>query len=290
MSGSVSGPPARSTRVAVTVVVAGGTWLLVRLGDVLGVPAGSAVDLQRLMEQSDPALLAAALLRLLGLAAGVYLGGVLALATVADLVRWRPLARMSVRLTPAVLRRWVVGGANIGLAGGVIVTPVPVGGTPLQRTAAPASQNPPANPDDMVEDDMVEGDMVEGDKVETTAVMVKLDDEGLDDAAVGDAGLGDVDDDSDAYVDRNLDEDDDAAPRAVAAGPPAAPEDAWVVMPGESFWSIAEEVLADRDRGASIHELTAFWARLIDANRDRLADPHNPDLLFPGQELMVPEP
>jgi nucleoid-associated protein YgaU len=31
-----------------------------------------------------------------------------------------------------------------------------------------------------------------------------------------------------------------------------------------------------------------YWRRLIDANRDRLVDPGNPDLLLPGQELVLP--
>jgi hypothetical protein len=261
MSGSVSDVPTRSTRVAMTVLVAGGIWLLLRLGDLLGTPAGLAVDLQRWMDQTDPALLAAALLRLLGLLAGVYLGGVLAVATLADLVRWRALARLLVRVTPAVLRSWLVGSVTIGLASGVMVTSMPAAATPLQRTAA--------GPDDMAE---------------STAVMVKLDDVGRDDATVGD-------DDGD---DHHNPDGNEAEPPAVVAAPPASPaaaaspqEDVWVVSPGESFWSIAEEVL--EDRGTSTRELTAFWARFIDANRDRLADPHNPDLLFPGQELIVPE-
>jgi hypothetical protein len=31
-----------------------------------------------------------------------------------------------------------------------------------------------------------------------------------------------------------------------------------------------------------------YWRRLIDTNRDRLVDPGNPDLLVPGQELVLP--
>jgi hypothetical protein len=244
VSGLASDARARCTRLVVTLVVIGGVWMLARLGGVIGISAGSAVDLGRSVEQTDPALVAAALLRLVGLAAGVYLGGVLAVATLAGLVRWHPLARMSVRLTPAALRRWVLGGASIGLAGGVIATPTPVSATPVERVAA--SEDAP------------------GDLVESTAVMVKLD------------------------------EDDSSRPLAVAAATPvaapaaAADGDTWLVMPGESFWSIAEEILADT--GASTRELTAFWQRLIDANRDRLAHPDNPDLLFTGQELIVPEP
>ena len=56
----------------------------------------------------------------------------------------------------------------------------------------------------------------------------------------------------------------------------------WTVAPGESFWSIAERTVAD---GADV---ARYWRTLVDANRERLADPGNPDLLFPGQVLSLP--
>jgi nucleoid-associated protein YgaU len=31
-----------------------------------------------------------------------------------------------------------------------------------------------------------------------------------------------------------------------------------------------------------------YWAQLVDANRDRLVDPDDPDLLLPGQVLVLP--
>ena len=33
-----------------------------------------------------------------------------------------------------------------------------------------------------------------------------------------------------------------------------------------------------------------YWWRLVEANRGRLLDPGNPDLLVPGQELVLPDP
>lgn len=72
-----------------------------------------------------------------------------------------------------------------------------------------------------------------------------------------------------------------------AASPPAA-DDTWVVRPGDSFWSIAEELLADAlGRPPSDREVDPHWRRLIEANRDRLAT-GDPDLLFPGQVLALP--
>ena len=64
-----------------------------------------------------------------------------------------------------------------------------------------------------------------------------------------------------------------------------------VVVPGEHFWSIAESVLHDAwGRNASVPEVTPYWRALVEANRDRLRDPHNADLVFPGQEFVVPAP
>ncbi len=65
----------------------------------------------------------------------------------------------------------------------------------------------------------------------------------------------------------------------------------WTVAPGEHFWSKAEQVLAERlvtEPGE--REVAAYWATLVAANRDRLVDPGNPDLILPGQELVVPPP
>ena len=64
----------------------------------------------------------------------------------------------------------------------------------------------------------------------------------------------------------------------------------WVVRPGDHLWSIAEEVLAERDGTApSDADVRELWVRLIDANRDRLVDPEDPDLIVPGQRLVLPD-
>lgn len=87
------------------------------------------------------------------------------------------------------------------------------------------------------------------------------------------------------------------APQAPAPAPAPAPtavpqDDEWVVAMGDSFWSIAEEAVAEAapGRAPTGDEVTAYWARLVDANRHRLADPGNPDLLLPGQRLALPAP
>lgn len=63
----------------------------------------------------------------------------------------------------------------------------------------------------------------------------------------------------------------------------------WTVAPGDHFWSIAEQVLADAgNESPSESETGRYWALLVDANRARLVIPGEPDVLWPGQELVLP--
>jgi nucleoid-associated protein YgaU len=81
---------------------------------------------------------------------------------------------------------------------------------------------------------------------------------------------------------------DAAAPTPTPAAPAVAPS-TWTVAPGDSFWSIAEDLLAERlDRPPTDAEVDAPWRALIDANRDRLVT-GDPDLLVPGQVLLLPD-
>jgi hypothetical protein len=72
-----------------------------------------------------------------------------------------------------------------------------------------------------------------------------------------------------------------------------APDDTWVVAPGDSFWSIAKDIAAERadaagDPAPSDAAIGRYWLDLLTANREVLADPDEPDLLFSGQELRLP--
>jgi nucleoid-associated protein YgaU len=75
--------------------------------------------------------------------------------------------------------------------------------------------------------------------------------------------------------------DDTVEPPAVSAG--------WTVRPGDNFWVIARVVL-ERHGVAEPDDATIarYWRVLIDANRDRLVVPGNADLVFPGQQLVLP--
>lgn len=69
-----------------------------------------------------------------------------------------------------------------------------------------------------------------------------------------------------------------------------APE-LWEVRTGDSMWLIARETLADDlPAGENITDQTvaAYVDVLVEANLDRLVEPGNPDLILPGQELVLP--
>jgi hypothetical protein len=77
----------------------------------------------------------------------------------------------------------------------------------------------------------------------------------------------------------------------VPAPAPASVEDEIVVEVGDSFWSLAVDVLSDvHGAHPGDREVAAYWRRLVDANRSRLVDPANPDLIFPAQTLTLPTP
>jgi hypothetical protein len=85
---------------------------------------------------------------------------------------------------------------------------------------------------------------------------------------------------------------DDAAPVLQEVGGPVPTEArTWTVAGGEHLWSISGRVLsAAWGRAPTDDEIAPFWHRVVEGNRDRLADPGNPDLIFPGQVLLVPDP
>jgi nucleoid-associated protein YgaU len=52
---------------------------------------------------------------------------------------------------------------------------------------------------------------------------------------------------------------------------------------------VAEAELGRRlGRVPTDEETDPYWRALVEANRDRLVDPDNPDLIFSGQQLVLP--
>ena len=64
----------------------------------------------------------------------------------------------------------------------------------------------------------------------------------------------------------------------------------WTVERGDHFWNIADRVVTAAHPGATEHHIARFWLSLIEINRSRLDDPHNPDLLRIGTHLLIPDP
>jgi nucleoid-associated protein YgaU len=63
----------------------------------------------------------------------------------------------------------------------------------------------------------------------------------------------------------------------------------WIVRPGDHFWSIAQSTISAQTTGGPDDEAVGrYWLRLVEANRDRLPVPGNPDLLYPGTVLELP--
>ncbi|MBI3256552.1 MAG: LysM peptidoglycan-binding domain-containing protein [Actinobacteria bacterium] len=84
---------------------------------------------------------------------------------------------------------------------------------------------------------------------------------------------------------------DPSVPPTGEDGPAAEGGREWTVRPGDHLWGIAEAVMAEHGSPqASEADIAHYWAALIAANRDRLADPANPDLIFSDQVLLIPVP
>jgi hypothetical protein len=86
-------------------------------------------------------------------------------------------------------------------------------------------------------------------------------------------------------------------PAQPAQSPPAvqpaqsqpASTSTWVVRPGDNLWSVAAATLAGSwGRTPSDAEVDRYWTALIAANRSRLANSDDPDLIFPGQVFQLP--
>ena len=79
------------------------------------------------------------------------------------------------------------------------------------------------------------------------------------------------------------------APPGPPAGEASAAPGTWTVGPGDHLWGVAERALAEAwGRPPSDAEVDPYWRALIEANRQRLRDPANPDLVFAGQVLVLP--
>lgn len=91
----------------------------------------------------------------------------------------------------------------------------------------------------------------------------------------------------------------DGGVRVAQSADTAAPDDeaetgeagTWDVAEGDHFWAIAEQTLQDAwGRVPTDTEVAPYWRDLVEANRERLLPPDDPDLVYPGQQFVVPTP
>jgi len=76
--------------------------------------------------------------------------------------------------------------------------------------------------------------------------------------------------------------------RPAAAGASTA-SGLWVVRPGDDLWSIAADTLRLRlGSQPSRQEIALYWMKVITANTTTLAHPNDPNLIYPGEVVILP--
>lgn len=236
-------------------------WLLGRLGTgtLSTPPLLDRSDLQRWLDGRDAITVAFALVRLIGLALAWYLLAVTVLGLAARVSRIPALVRLAdVTTIPAVRK--------------VLGTIAGVGLTASAASLAAASMLPDAQTGEgpargAVDSAVVLERLPDGSDV----VLRRLPDQGEEGTAT-------------MRVD---DQPADEAP--IDPAPSSAHQ--WTVASGDHLWHVAESTLGQHwGRAPTDAEVTPYWSAVVEANRSTLADPDNPDLIFPGQVFVLPDP
>jgi hypothetical protein len=76
-------------------------------------------------------------------------------------------------------------------------------------------------------------------------------------------------------------------PKTAVAHAPVAVKREHQVRPGESFWSIAEAEVMRTTGNPTEQQVNAYCSELIRANRSKLPDPSNPDVILVGTVIEV---
>jgi hypothetical protein len=227
-----------------------------RLG---GPPLGEPAEWAAWAAGRAPVEVMFALLRLGALGLAWYLLGVSVLGIAVRMVRARRLIAVADVITLPVVRRMLQAALGVSLAGGSLT---------MNLAGASASEAPPA---------------VEATETSTAAWTWRL----TEREVRGEAQPLPSPPSSVPWVAR----DPAPAPPTAATTLPADQVTQWRVDAGQHFWSIAEHVLRGAwDRQPTDDEIVPYWKELIEENREALADPENPDLIYPGQVFTVPTP
>lgn len=204
----------------------------------------------------EPVVATVAILRLAALAMAWYLVGVTTIGAVARVAQLASLVRVTDALSVPLVRRVLQTSLGIGLATTVVATAA-------SGVVAPRPDLPSMQP-------VAGGAGTDLEPPGMRPLDTPLDTPG------GDVGAPTP----------------QAVEAPVVADAKAAPDDVATheVRTGDHLWSIARDHLAavTDDVDPSDVKVAAHWRDVIDANRDRLVDPDNPDLLLPGQEVVLP--
>jgi hypothetical protein len=231
-------------------------------GQLAAPPLRSATGLRQWVDERGAATAAFAVLRILAVGATWYLLGTTVLGVAARATRDARLIKLADAASLPVVRRLASGIAGVGLTASAAL-----GVAPLSTRSGPPPQ-PQASA-------TAAGVATMQRLPDGAEVMRRLPDGGRQPIPGGEGT---------ARLHRVVDE----APPPPAPPAPAA-DDTWVVAPGDHLWRVAEETLAEAwGRQPSDDEVVPYWQAVIETNRARLADPANPDLLFPGQTLTLP--
>lgn len=244
--------------------------------------------------EREPLVAGVAILRLLVLGLAWYLVGVTTIGLVARLLRAARLIRVADALTVPAVRRLLQGALGLGLATAVVGAAT-VPGLVRPDTAGSGVVLAAAEQDDEAASPRLRahGFAARDERPEsrprdsspaTGRVTMRLDPDGPpvppapEDAPADAAGAT-------GSATLRLVGQDAVTLRMVDAATPATHE----VRAGESLWSIAQDRLAATwGREPTDAEVLVYWRQVIDMNRSGLADPDNPDLIFPGQPVQLP--
>lgn len=231
------------------------------------------------LEEREPVEAALALVRLAALAALWYLAVAAVVGVALRLVRADRLVAVADRLTVPALRRLLVATASVSLASAM--SPALVAGrgpgpaVAAGVTVAAAAEAPAAPATTVGPATTPTTPTTTGGRTEPTLTMRLLPAQGEPTPVQTEPPPAQP----------------EPGPRPPPPAPAGVAAGSWTVVPGECFWSIAEDVLAAAwGRAPSDAEIVPYWRVLIEANRATLADPANEDLIFPGQVFTVPPP
>ena len=281
--------------------IIGGTALFHALGDgPLAPPSADPSTWAGWLSDRDPLVATFAILRLVALAACWYLVGSTTIGILARLLRAARMIRLADTLTVPVVRRLLQHGLGVTMATAVVAAAMPFPSTGPASTVIARSLT--------VEDAVGSDGPAIGDA--RPLPLELLDDRTPDGPRIHEAERGPPPAELPPVIADRVGGDRIPASPQVAEAPQVSEDrgggdrlDATrldadpqmemghrhEVVSGDSLWSIAEQALVTVWRRAPTEaEVAAYWLEVIEANRAELADPDEPDLIFPGQRFVLP--